>query len=126
MTDRELNEELARLCGITVLTGDHPIGPFPCICRDGELHTTCDDSVCECAIWNPVGDWRQVYDFVIPALWRMGLSTCVHYEEEAFFARIQPFCRSWEVAVDTQEAKPSPRFVCLAAVEASEKLKETG
>lgn len=132
MDDRELNEELARLCGIPTYTDEEAYGDtdgpgtvdvkWPFVCGGVLRHEVDDHLDCD---WNPVKKWQQVHDFVIPALWRMGLSTCVHYEEDAFFARVQPFCRSWEVVVDTQEDKPSPRFVCLAALEAGKRLEET-
>ena len=54
MTNEELNRAMAELCGIEIIhDGPHIIAAIT-------------------SYWNPVGDWNQVVDHVMPALEGMG------------------------------------------------------
>lgn len=128
MTDRELNEKIARLCGITVLTGDHPIGPYPCICCNGELHTTDEDALCKCEPWNPVESWNQVHDYVIPAVRKLGCNVHIDFTAgdtgDVMWIEIDKvggLIATGEAAVSVDVAPPA-RLFCEVALKAFEKL----
>lgn len=131
MDDHELNEAMRKLCEIPLhLLRQGPDGsydgsePYPHI-WDEELHICEVERECKCVKWDPANDWRQVHEFVIPALKGMKLGMFIHYEEEEPFAMVQLYDWSWEVTVNMRKDVASSRVACEAALGAWKKLEKT-
>lgn len=114
MTDRDLNEAMARLCGVKLYR-----------CTDCWVACAFESKPLKPSVaWNPCGDWNQVHDFVIPALQRRGLGTFIFSEKDEHFVMVQPFDWSWEATVHTQENAIPARCACEVALEAWENLEK--
>lgn len=127
MTDHELNEKIARLCGTPSfdnfsLAVGHK-GPF---LVGWALHTAGESGACTCEPWDPVGDWRQVHKYVIPALQRAGCIVEFRYDDSpALYMEIKPKFGGWiAVGAVVGLEPPPPRPFCELALEAWENLEE--
>lgn len=134
MTDHELDAKMAELCEIPQRTDEETYGaghapctaPFLC---GRDLFCPDPDGGCQrlSEPWNPVGDWGQVHEFVIPALRRMGLDVGIDYgpDETFVFIDVSEPCESghWALSGGTEIPNPPPRFVCEAALEAWAKME---
>lgn len=136
MDDRELNEKLARLCGIPTYTWDEAFKAFgdnadrvpPFICG-GFLRL---ESQTHAERWNPVGDWRLVHDFVIPAIERAGGNVFLMFHgkrgRSVAIDRDLPQApgEDFETELLYDESGLTPRLVCEAALQAWEQLEAAG
>lgn len=133
MTDRKLNEEMARLCGIPKRTSEETFGPgvrktiAPFICGGTLFSPTDDRRVSE--RWDPANLFEQAMRYVVPAI-----QPYKHYPrrfELVYSAKTIkvlvcgcPAGLGWpHRTVATMDAVP--RAICEAALEAARKLEET-
>lgn len=151
--DHKMNVRLARLCGMKVLdpVGHHEIYPepenFPHVVDTGfppvqlyedyALSPAGDDIDMRYEDWNPLDDERQAFRFVAAALGRMGCflllrvvpnvaaasgGTCVvEVMPSVKLGRIDP----GPLAATATAFESIARPICLAALEAWEKLEKT-
>lgn len=129
MTNKELNIEMARLCKFPVATERGP--EYPRVLEQGDAMIfleTDDHLLAGTVVWNPCGDWNQVWNFVLLALERLGLSFLMFARREHPDwaktvqiwhgpGRLMSF---WDGRWDEM-----CRGVCEAGLEAFEQLKET-
>lgn len=117
MTDRKLNEEMARLCGVKLYR-----------CTDAWVACAFESKPLKPNVaWDPANNWEQVHKFVIPALRRMGCNVRIYFNgTEKNTVSIEDRCTGYSIATGhVADTDPSPRFICEAALEAWEKLEAT-
>ena len=131
-TDHALSIRLAKLCGMpTQWTGE-----YPCVlespARKGLWLVTGFNDPQE--LWNPLEDDRQCFRYVVAALGRLGatLELCVPCQGwgpvfATFACKQLARPHIWATAVgETVPGRNVARPICLAALEAAEKLEERG
>jgi hypothetical protein len=129
VTDRELNEKLARLCGFPSRApadytdaGGYPFVPvYP---QEERLYMYSSPHR-NGVLWNPVEDWQQVHEFVIPAMNEMGFDVAyVRQATGGFAIRITYGDDVMQLENHPDDLTPT-RTICEAALEMFEKLGAT-
>lgn len=123
MTDHELNKKLAELCGVKLYR-----------CADCWVACGFESKPLKPNVaWNPVEDWEQVHDFVIPAMCQRHCDVCTQCSDnlgdEVTVTRWDP---EWKMPDEDLSFRRAPegkrltsRLFCEAVWEAWKKLEET-
>lgn len=124
MTDDELNVKMAELCKRTLVEGLEGTYVEPLGFAGEETCRTAAGR--EIVVWNPVGDWQQVHDFVIPAANSHGLDVKMgmlsHWANATSVWKEDKILRSVSEGNDESHCM----LTCLAILEAVEKLEASG
>ncbi len=127
MNDRELNLELAKVCGIPVVGYAELKGHYPHINVVREQVLLWEGARKDAVGWDPVHDWQQVFKYILPALTELGFYWALSAKavwgqldveiRESYLGGICTGC-----SCETQAALC--KGVCAAALDAWTQLKE--
>lgn len=130
MTDRKLNEEMARLCGIPKRTSEETFGPgvrkttVPFICGGTLFSPTDDRRVSE--RWDPANNLQQAWDYVVPVLCRMQYDVRILKLWDADCRVMAKQEGKSPIAKSDGNGVPQCKLLCLTALQArEEELEET-
>ena len=130
--DHTLNIRLARLCGFpvtkfgTLLPEQYPQVRMWDATGRLELYASSDYAAMRpydrpLVLWNPLKDERQAFRYVVKAMQRLHIGPAIYCGQREEGCQVQIVWANW--TVNQESATSIARPICLAALDAAERLK---